>query len=145
MINSAFIFLVVLIFTIFILVLNIDKLLISLFSKKEEIKYKKICPKCASTNIKVDFSNPVVWDMGTPSKYICKSCSHMAYFFPEVSANKIKDYQSEFKKELAKGSIHFSGERTVDIAPGYNVGRIEIFFMFVTILILLTYVLFSFD
>ena len=79
--------------------------------KKEE--YVKICPKCGSTNVSVDFSNPTVWSYGAPSKHQCKSCGHVAAVFPEVVKNKTESYKP-------KGKVEKSNR--VDIKTGSTIG-----------------------
>lgn len=130
MINSAFLLLVVLVFTIFALALNMDKLLISLFSKKDEIKYKKICPRCGSTKVAVDFSNPVVWAYGTTTKYKCKECGYLGNTFPEISEDNIQNYKKELKYKGAEMPNKVKSE-LIDATAGYPVGIFEIILAFV--------------
>jgi len=48
-------------------------------------KYKRICPKCKSTDIKTDFSDPGIVATGMfMNQFICKKCGFSGAFFPEV-------------------------------------------------------------
>ncbi len=79
--------------------------------KKEE--YVKICPKCGSADVSVDFSNPAVWSYGAPSKHKCKACGHVAAVFPEVAKSKTKSYKP--KKETQEKDV-------VDVKTGSTIG-----------------------
>ena len=61
-----------------------------------------VCPRCGSTNVATDFSNPLVWAYGIPSNYKCNECRNIGKFFPQIDKDKVEEYQSELKKELSK-------------------------------------------
>ncbi|MGM5488605.1 MAG: TFIIB-type zinc ribbon-containing protein [Nanobdellota archaeon] len=68
-------------------------------------KYMKICPVCGSTNITKDDNN-------TPALYVCTSCRHKSYIFPEVESKDVQYYQ----KQVIKG-IRSSGPENYIYAP----------------------------
>ena len=132
MINLTFVFLVVIAFIVFAIVSVVDNpkaLLDFFFSKKDDVKYKKICPKCGSTNIAVDFSNMVVWASGTPPKYACKYCGHISITFPEVEKDNLKLFADEFRNLSQEGGMKAIKEDKFDIKSGYSVGLIEAYLM----------------
>ena len=63
--------------------------------KKEELV--KICPKCGSTNVSTEFSNPANVAYGNALNYFCNKCDYVAKIFPEV---KTKDI-NKFRKNLS--------------------------------------------
>jgi len=117
--------------------------------KKSKIKYKKsknfikICPKCGSINVQTDFSNPVVWDYGTPAKYKCNSCGYLASTFPEVLAKKIADFKKKLKKENKISNLKLVKEDLVDTKPGFYVGIYGIVFIIIGMFFILLIFLFS--
>ena len=92
--------------------------------KLEELKgFKKekhvfICPKCGSTDIKVDFSNPVVWIYGTRTMRQCASCGRIGAFFPEVLESEVNHYREELNIEKKQGRIKKSKEEQIDSTTG---------------------------
>ncbi len=92
----------------------------------EKEGYIKICPKCGSMDIKIDFSNPVVWDFGTTSKYKCGDCGHIANTFPEVLFNEIEEFRNELRQEIKEGKVKQDKEELVDTSPGFIVGIFEV-------------------
>lgn len=60
--------------------------------------YKKTCPKCGSTDVHVDFSNPVVWSEGPQTKNKCHNCGFVGFFFPEVTDEKRKEFKEKVKE-----------------------------------------------
>ncbi|MFQ5620342.1 MAG: hypothetical protein ACE5FT_00695 [Candidatus Nanoarchaeia archaeon] len=60
-------------------------------------KYVMICPKCKSTDISMDYSNPIQPAIGLPARYVCGKCNHNAYTFPEVSLSKVKKFKGNPK------------------------------------------------
>jgi hypothetical protein len=101
-------------------------------SKKDK-KYKTVCPKCGSTDIKVDFSNPVVWDYGAPSNYQCASCGHISNVFPLVSIDKIKLYGSKIKHSKFRSKK----EPLLDVKTGIYAFYLVIILWFIFCLIFL--------
>lgn len=91
-------------------------------------KYRKICPKCGSTDVQTDFSNPVVWAYGANTKYKCRSCGHISALFPEISKYEIKSYKKELKKKIGEGVINAKKE-LVDISSGFSIGLFEMIFI----------------
>jgi predicted nucleic-acid-binding Zn-ribbon protein len=51
--------------------------------------YIMICPKCKSTDVMPDRSNPVQPALGLPEMYECNKCGHTGYTFPEVLSTEI--------------------------------------------------------
>jgi hypothetical protein len=60
----------------------------------------KLCPKCKSTDVHVDFSNHAVWGYGLPPKYECNSCGYINTFFIEVDKKDIHKVQETSKEVL---------------------------------------------
>lgn len=140
MVIGYFIFVVMLIiFVMFYLHFDEFKnnFLKTFFSDKKEEIYVKICPKCGSTKIIVDFSNPVVWDSGAPVKNKCKSCGYISNIFPEVTNDKIELYKNELKNNISKGIIKFKNTEKIDAKTGFYFGKIELYFIFITIMLTL--------
>jgi len=52
--------------------------------------YVQICPKCKSTDVFMDHSNPLQGAMGLPPNYVCNNCNHTSHVFPEVDMSKKK-------------------------------------------------------
>ena len=114
------------------------QILVSMMKKKraQKPKYVKICPKCGSVKVGVDFSNPVVWNFGTNVKYQCQSCHHVASIFPEVPLEEIATFQQEFREGIA-GSKETRGPR-LDASTGYSVALFIIFLkLFIPVLLVL--------
>ena len=148
MINPTLIALYVFILIFAILYLNKDKIksIFLKFKKSEKEKYVKICPKCGSINVKVDFSNPVVWTYGTNVKYKCNSCGHLSLLFPEVLNSNIKNYKKELKSGVKEGKMKFKKEDLVDASTGFFVGVWEVIISIILlplILILLIYSIYN--
>lgn len=80
-------------------------------------KTKQICPSCGSDDIGVDFSNPVVWAWGLPSKYRCEKCGIVTSFVPEMDVKDIQKYKKRAKP--LNGDI-------IDATSGYIAGMIEV-------------------
>ena len=112
--------------------------------KKKRVKYVKICPRCGSVKVGVDFSNPVVWNFGTSVKYQCKSCRHIATIFPEVPLDKVVVYQQKFREGMLEGLVTLSDEDKVDTKTGYSVGVYLIALKFLIPVILLVLIGFIF-
>ncbi len=66
-------------------------------TKKE--KYVKICPKCKSTDINMDKSNPLQPAMGMPALYICGNCKHTGNFFPEIPLSELEEFETDDKNK----------------------------------------------
>ena len=95
-------------------------------NKSKEGKYVKICPKCGSLKIQVDFSNPVVWAYGTAVKYKCKSCRHLSALFPEVLEEDIEKYRKELKFQIKEGKLKLKKEEMIDTSAGFSIGMLEV-------------------
>jgi fused signal recognition particle receptor len=68
-------------------------------SKKEEKKkFVKICPKCGSTDIEIEETNPAKIKYGAPLNSFCKSCGFRNVVFPEVEEDKIEEFRKDIKK-----------------------------------------------
>lgn len=109
-------------------------------NKSKDGKYVKVCPKCGSAKIQVDFSNPVVWDYGTPPKYRCKSCGYISSTFPEILEEKSKQYRTELKAQIKEGKLRAKKEELVDTSTGFYAGVWEVIvglFLLPVLLILL--------
>ena len=137
MINPMFVFLIVLVFIIILLVLNFDKL----FSKKDEEKYVKICPRCGSTKIKIDFSNPAVWAAGTPPKYVCLYCNRISSIFPDVTLENI----GSFRNQLEKDRKIAQKNDLIDVSSGYTLGMFDyVYLTLITLLVIAVFFVFHF-
>ncbi len=52
---------------------------------KKKDDFVRICPKCNSTDISTDFSNPALNATGLfNNAYVCNNCGNTGNFFPEV-------------------------------------------------------------
>lgn len=129
--------------TIFFIFVNYDslrdRLRPILFGKKDDKKYTKICPRCGSDKIAVDFSNPAVWAYGATTKYKCKSCGYMGNSFPDVVEGYVKTYMKEARLESKKGKS--TNYALIDATTGYPIGMYEIIlgifaFLFIPLLLL---------
>ena len=83
--------------------------------------YFKICPKCASIDVMTDFTNPVVWNYGSPTKCRCNSCGHISYIFPEVPESEIPTFRDELKKRLKETQSTTISEEKIDAKSGYYI------------------------
>ena len=55
----------------------------------------KVCPKCGSENVKVDYTNvKAAAGFGTAS-YLCLDCGFTGSLFPEIDKEVPKDVQEE--------------------------------------------------
>ena len=61
-------------------------------------RYIQICPRCRSTDIFMDNSNPLQPALGMPARYVCNKCKYNATIFPEVTTTKIKDFKGKKTK-----------------------------------------------
>tara|TARA_Y100000310_G_C20689135_1_gene821042 strand:- start:2059 stop:2370 length:312 start_codon:yes stop_codon:yes gene_type:complete len=68
-------------------------------TKKKNGNYVKICPKCGSLNIKIDFSKPEIWAIGSPSLYNCKDCNYKFYNFPEIEKSEVEEFREKLKEK----------------------------------------------
>lgn len=59
-------------------------------------KYVKICPKCGSTDVQVDFSN-ASFAIGSPVSHNCNSCGTVGMVFPEVEESKVEEFRKKLK------------------------------------------------
>ena len=96
--------------------------------------YVKICPKCGSDEIGVDFSNLLVWVYGTTVIYKCNQCGHRGDTFPEMT----KKSRSYYKRELKEKSKEvLEKDEVLDTSPGYFIGMWQTFFSLVTIIVMI--------
>ena len=82
--------------------------------------YVKICPKCGSIDVGVDFSNPVVWDYGTTTKYKCSKCGNLSPIFPEIMLGEVQNFRGELKQKIADGEFVPKKEDLVDTSAGFS-------------------------
>ncbi len=92
---------------------------------KEE-QYVRICPKCGSTNVHIDFSNLLVWAFGTTTKYKCGDCSYLGSLFPEVLKIEMQYYKKELKEKIKSGEAGFKEYETIDTSTGFPIGVWEV-------------------
>lgn len=57
-------------------------------------KFVQFCPKCKSTNINNDFSNPASARYGGSNK-ICNDCKYVSKIFPEININNLKKIKND--------------------------------------------------
>lgn len=107
--------------------------------KTRKQKYFPICPKCSSIDIGTDFSNPVVWNYGTPPKRRCNSCGYIGQIFPEILESKIATFKKELKDKIDNRMIKPTKEDKIDAKTGYFITLFEVgaFFIAITIGLLL--------
>ena len=96
-------------------------------SKKSMAKprqgYVKFCPKCKSVDVNIEKSNPVQPSMGLPAMWVCNSCEHSGYDFPEVRASEV----ARFEKEAGREHLKKKGkDNTPLIDPAYGVFEVHI-------------------
>lgn len=120
-------------YLIFVLILAIIFALILRWLEMPQAKkhpkedYEKVCPKCGSIDIKVDFSNLVVWASGTPPKYRCNSCGYIAITFPEVEKDRLKSFSKQLKDSHQKSAVEAEKYSRFDAQTGYTVGLMEVY------------------
>lgn len=105
-------------------------------AKEEKEQFIKICPKCKSTNIRVDNFNPLN-SLILPTRYICSSCGNAGNIFPEIPVSKLKEVQKEKTRATSNES---SG---VDVRIG--VFEIKVFWKIFAPMIFLVGVFFMFS
>lgn len=104
--------------------------------KKE--RHVKVCPKCGSTDVHVDFSNPVVWAYGTTTKYQCESCGHTAPVFPEMPEKEVAHYKRMLKEKMKEYKGDCDGKDVIDTAPGFSVGIFEVLLSIIAAIMLIS-------
>jgi hypothetical protein len=67
---------------------------------KLQVDFISMCPRCNSTDVKKDFSNPMLVQMGAPFRNVCNHCGYVATTFLEVS--KSNSHNFRIKKNLTK-------------------------------------------
>jgi predicted RNA-binding Zn-ribbon protein involved in translation (DUF1610 family) len=67
-------------------------------NKQKKEKYIMICPKCKSSDIYRDKSNPLQAATGLPDMYICNKCEFRGYTFPEIPISELEEFQEKIKK-----------------------------------------------
>lgn len=108
--------------------------------KKEQ--YVQVCPKCGSTRVHVDFSNPVVWAYGTTTKYRCESCGHMAPIFPEMPKKEVTHYKRMLKEKMQEHKGDGGNKDIIDTTPGFTIGIFEVLlFIMAAIMLILGFLL----
>src|SRR3989338_3588659 len=129
MINLDFLGVMLLALTAVIVLSNTEKIkrfFRKFFSGSRDTEnYVKICPKCGSTQIVVDFSNPVVWNYGTPPKYKCKKCSYIGITFPEILKEDITDYKKSMTKNFKQTATKTNKSDLLYISIGYSISIYE--------------------
>ena len=70
------------------------------FRKKEA--YVRICPKCKSTDVSDDMSNPTIKFIGQIENMVCNNCGYAASFFPEAPPSEIAGLKKDQKKNSEK-------------------------------------------
>jgi len=79
--------------------------------KKSEKKSVTICPKCNSTHIGTDFSNPALVSTGLfNNAKVCNNCGYSANFFPEVEADNLPEVK-QIKKEEKRDLVNTTHEK----------------------------------
>lgn len=71
--------------------------------------FTQICPRCAGTDIHIDFSNHAQWAYGAPTNYQCFTCGHTGNFFPEIEKTFVQRFSARVhhgKSEIF--SLNFS-------------------------------------
>lgn len=81
----------------------------------------KICSKCGSEDVHIDFSNPVVWAYGTRSNYRCENCQYVGDLFPEVPASQ----QIKYEKRIKSKHNEPKDEELIDNVPGFFAGILQ--------------------
>jgi hypothetical protein len=79
-----------------------------------------VCPKCKSPDISTDKSNPLIGQMGLPTKYVCNNCEYAGYSFPEVDITEIE----KFEEDAAKTETKETGEKPELVDTNY--GKYEV-------------------
>jgi hypothetical protein len=70
----------------------------------------KVCPKCNSTDIRVEMG-PMT-SMGVPSPYVCENCGLMSYMMPEM------ERKDAMKSEVVKPEKVVHRTEVVDVSYG---------------------------
>ncbi len=104
-------------------------------NKAANEKRVRICPKCGSIDIHIDFSNPVVWAYGTTTKYKCNSCNYTGNLFPYILKRYIQDYKKRLKQKFKEGEIKYGKEDFIDTSTGFSIGIWEIILLLVASLV----------
>ncbi len=57
-----------------------------------------VCPKCGSTDIRIEFENAAKVRLGAPLDRICNSCGYKSTFFLSVDREDVEKIRKEIKK-----------------------------------------------
>ena len=68
------------------------------------MKKINICPRCGSTDIKIEMG-PLV-GTGKPNPYVCQNCGFSSMFFPEIDNEKAKEVKVKKEKILSTHPNH---------------------------------------
>jgi len=75
---------------------------------KNEGQSVMICPKCNSTKVFIDSSNPLV-GFGVPPNYICENCGYTGKLFPEIKESDSENIEpNKLSKKESSGKIDIS-------------------------------------
>ena len=105
--------------------------------------YVKICPKCSSTEVYRDYSQAAQVVTGAPTEYICRSCNHTSYVFPEIKKSQIRKTKRVSHKKNPKQETNFAGGYSVYVITsgimGLILATIAIFFGFYSAIVMFIY------
>lgn len=81
-------------------------------AKAKPGRYRKICPKCSSTNVPYDMSSPAAVALGALYTRKCNNCGFSGndIIFPEVPAGK--------EPKTKRGAMNIDDARQVNVAYG---------------------------
>ncbi|MBW2987170.1 hypothetical protein KY336_01345 [Candidatus Woesearchaeota archaeon] len=86
-------------------------------TKTEKEQYVMICPKCKSSDVYMDKSNPLQPVIGLPANYICNNCKFKGFNFPEIEKSKLKKFQ---KKTNEKKQVDSKKEKALPVDTAYG-------------------------
>jgi len=90
---------------------------------KEPEQYIMICPKCKSSDVYMDHSNPAQGALGLPAIYICDKCGHSGTSFPEVLMTEENVLKEDAKRE---GVIDTKKDETPIIDTRYGAFEVKV-------------------
>ena len=62
---------------------------------KKKKEYVRMCPKCKSTDVSDDMSNPSIRYIGQIESMVCNNCGFTGTFFPEKPKNRTEDEKNQ--------------------------------------------------